>query len=362
MWLSLILVSFFYGITGKNITLYLPYFESNTFHSFILEDNLSYSLLFKPDILRGIWTLNDSSMITKVPVLDASSLKQRDSSNLITISFVTPVVNTSHKIMIEASSYGNNTYNTHYAATYAFSYKSLKAQTFLLRTSTDYYLNSTTLSSSRLLFETENVLKNRLKLSKNRALYGKSTLKIGAFYWQNPDAYYGITGILKYKRILANIYISITDPVKPFYNAWFRHSFLNLYIERDLKYDINYDTTRINNRGILTLTPDGLYTAIWINSGMNDTTYGLAFLLEPSPLLNGGFILSNSQNTSHASLILSSEQSFYNGELQLSLLLKFKNMKYLYYSVEILLFRNLVLRKLKSENGDFIGIFVRLIN
>ncbi len=360
MWLYLI-ISLYNGITGHALSFYYPYFNNNTFHSVVLKDDLFYNTIFRPDTISGEWTISDTALITKVPILAASSLKQKDSASFISIDFITPVFDTFNRVFLSLNA---NNKETSYKALSAIGYvrgiHNKRVLTLFFKTTDKSYANFTTLRMKQFNMKSETLWKNKLRFSKNDFIFKSGIFKIGLFHWNMHDTYYGITSGIKNTYVSFNMHLPI-NVQKPFYTLLVKAPPLYISLKKDLKYALQSENSLLEKREIVGIRTKHLSANLW-GIEAPDTLYGFSFMTHLSTLISGGFNAISTKNAHHASMILCSSHSFYNNELQYTLRIHFHDMRYIYYSVEILLFKNLVIRKFKLENGDFIGIFIRLVN
>lgn len=101
---------------------------------------------------------------------------------------------------------------------------------------------------------------------------------------------------------------------------------------------------------------------IWYKKIEDETSYGNSFILKPANWLHAGYFIEKSTHSVDLIPIMELNISMYNGELVNHTFWEFDNFTYLYYGVEFLLFKNLILRVRKNKYGNFVGIFVRLLN
>ncbi len=364
MQVILIVFSLFYGITEQTLSISHPYFKMPSFHSFLLKDDLNYSTLFYPDTITGNWKITDSIFLLQKPVLEAMSIKQRDSLSHISLDFISPIVDTFNRIFLSGTLKGTRmSYNTSYSMGYSFRKNYLHVLSLLFRTSQKEYLSLSDLKLDRFSLREETLWRDTLKFLKLSATYGSGNLRLGGFYWKSRKKSCGIKGSFYGNYISSNLYFPLPSPNTIYFNALLKMPHAYLYLTNDLAYDCNRDSSFTYQKALLSIYPNNLEIKLWGYKGISDTVLGGYFHLNPASPIGGGFyLITDLQGEKHTALIITSQNTLYNGELQYSVVLSFKNMRYIYYSVEILLFKNLVIRKIKTENGDFVGIFVRLVN
>lgn len=370
MQLILILLSFWEGLTG--ITSVSPIHNllfPETFMHVLMDTGFSfYNEILIIDTLNYTWTINPNIDTLKVPLLDVMSIKHKDSASYIGLSYASPIMDTFHTVFLS--------YNTE-----AINHRFTK-QNYLIGGQT----GSKTSHLKLALFHRRpscytsylNTKISRMGFSVNGALSFHRMAYINAYIYRSLSYFNaGVFGIYTQKSTVLgpllgvktkNINVTLKIPIKNFarmpvlgnINLLYRHFvFLTL---SEMLYDFKKDTI------VHLFLCKALYTSKIFNGDIyykklsHSQTYGGDFSIHLNQYLRVGVFLQNRDTAFYMIPFLGLSHSLYSGELVTQLLMAYNDLKYLYYGVEFSLFRNLIIRVRKNKYGDFIGIFVRLLN
>ncbi len=370
MQLILILLGFWEG--HKGITSVSPIHDllfPETFMHVLMDTGFSfYNEILIVDTLNYTWTINPNIDTLKVPLVDVMSIKHKNSASYIGLSYASPVIDTFHTVFLSYNTEAINHRFTkqNYLIGGQINNKTSHLTLALFHRNPSCFTSYLDTKISRWVFSANSALSFHSMAYINTYISRSlSYFKTGVFgiYTQESTFLGPLLGV-KTRNINVTLKMPIKNsakmPVLGNINLLYRHFvFLTL---SEMLYDFKKDTI------VHLFLCKALYTSKTFNGDIyykkvsNSQTYGGNFNVHPNQYLRVGVFLQNKDTAFHMIPFLGMSHTLYRGELVIQLLMAYDDLKYLHYGVEFLLFRNLIIRVSKNKYGDFIGIFVRLLN
>ncbi len=362
-----ILLSFMSGnIESTMLPDITPELFPETFYSVVIDTNsLFYTESVHLDSLSGNWSVSPYIDTLKAPVLEAMSIKQKDTLSYIGINFTSPTFDTSHILFIQldAKSEMHKILASNYLAGFNIRKNTIKFGSSFLHLVPSVYFARLQFQSNPILFITETALSNNHWYTNSKLAYRRRNLQAGFFAtgFKKLNHIGPFLGI-QTKKIGIDARIPLTNYTYPFIRLRALYKNVKIFAGQQPVYNMNVNTLEKMDIFNLTYSSNNVYISSWYKSLNEEKHMGTSFLLTPMRWFQTGYILQKDTLKTSTSFIVTSRLSLYKGELINSINLTYHNFNSLYYSVEFLLFKNLLLSIKKNEHGDFIGVFVRLIN
>ncbi len=367
----LITLIFLFSFVNGNLSITTnPPLDKILLPEIFLSTTMDTGFAFYTDVLRidtttSIWVLNSEMDTIKEPVLDAMSIKLKDSLSYIGISYLSPIMDTSHTIFFSFSTKTSNHkfLKNYYLGGIKMGKKQKHLTLLVFYTNPSIYLFGINTRIGRWKFSLSPVLyHNSSIITNSSATFSTGKFKSGLFIISYPNStLFGPVFGIRTQNLKATIKTPFTyRKILLDFNLKYRNlSFIAL---SKMLYNTTKDTLTHFQLFRASYSSKLINIDTWYKKLQKSEIYGADFVLTPTTWLYTGYTILKDTLSMDLYPILGLKASFYDGELKNHTFLEFKNFRELYYGVEFLLFRNLILRIKKNNYTDFIGIFVRLLN
>ncbi len=366
--ISFIIFSFFQGNLTSTLNTHMynllfPEFFMNT----IMDTNFSfYNDVMELDTITYIWRLNPKMDSTKVPLLDVMSIKLKDTISYIGASYISPVKDTLHRVFFSFSTKtsSHKFLKNYYLAGLKAGNPQKHIRFFVFHAPNSLYLGgiNARISPWKLLISPA-LLNDSSTFFNSSVTYQTENFGGGVFgIYSKKSSFFGPVLKIKTSNLKGSIKIPLGGNRALLGDIHLKYKNLLLIADAHMLYNTSVDTL-MYSQFLRTLYSSKVLNAdIWYKKIEDEISYGNSFILKPANWLHAGYFIEKDVHSVDLIPIMELNISMYNGELVNHTFWEFDNFTYLYYGVEFLLFKNLILRLRKNKYGKFAGIFVRLLN